>query len=178
MTESRIRAAGSPTHPPRDGGFTLVEVVLALTILSVGVLGLAASFGSMAGAGEDREREIRNQTIIDNALSALRGVDFVSVVAEFGSASDQAAFWCTEDGSVVFADPGDSVATGSILLFDDESTVPVSFADAAQGLDLNGNGTIESGAITDYRILPVRVTVTYPDETGIDPWVNEFFLTG
>jgi prepilin-type N-terminal cleavage/methylation domain-containing protein len=157
-------------------GFTLVEMVIALTIFSVGILGLAATFGSMARAGQDREREIRNSAIMSNTLSVFESVPFEEIAAAFGPGSGRDQFWCDPAGEVWFAKPGDVSAIGEIEIFDEESGIPTSFAGLTFGLDLNGNGTVEAGVVSDYQILPVRVTVTFPNDLGTQPFVNEFFL--
>lgn len=165
-----------PSPNPRSQGFTLIEMVMALSILSVGILGLAATYGSMLRAGEDREREIRSVAILSNASSALESVPFEEIARSFGPGSGQDQFWCDSDGEVWFAMPADFVAVGTIEIFNDESVIPATFSGLSPGIDLNANGTVEVGGVDDYQLLPVRVSVSYPNDPGARTHVSEFLL--
>ncbi len=155
MTQSKLT---------KSEGFTLIEFAMALTIFSVGVLGTVATFGSLNNLGDQRELEVSRSTILRNAIATLQTVDYADVPASFGTGSGQESFWCRSDGSVVFTDPGDAIGVGQYILFVDESAIPTAFADLFLGFDLNGNGVIENGPVTDYRLLPVRITISLTEQ--------------
>ena len=67
------RAASPSAGPNARGGFSLVEVVIAIVILSVGVLGLAGMTGFMVRqttlADSMTERSAAFQTVVDRLQS-------------------------------------------------------------------------------------------------------------
>ena len=50
-----------------------------------------------------------------------------------------------------------------MAFFNDESNIPAEFPGLSNGFDLNGNGIVETGAITDYTVLPTRLTLSTAD---------------
>lgn len=163
-------------HRERGEGFTLLEMTVALTMLSVGVLALAGTLGSTMELGDDRLTEIQKSVHMQNALVIVESIDFDQIAATFGAGSGNEQFWCDATGQIWFSDPGDSIAVGSIQVFDEEDAVPISFADTTVGLDLNANGVIDSGTVTDYQILPLRIILAYPNNPGTTNEVGEFFI--
>lgn len=103
MKASRARvAAGS-----RAGGFTLIEVIVAISLLA---FGLALSFGTLRGASKATERaEITSQR--DERLRAVQGL----LRAQLGSALPIAYAFDSESGAATFlsmsADKLEFVAT-------------------------------------------------------------------
>ena len=86
----RLPSAGKAPTPARRGGFSMVEVIIAILILSVGVLGLAASTAHIVRqvtfADLITERSIAFQSVIDRLQSLPydsvdTGADSVGVFA-------------------------------------------------------------------------------------------------
>lgn len=141
-----------------QGGFTLLEIAAAATLLVVGVLSLAATFLSTSRLYEDNRDTRIVATALRNVVETLRGEDFLTLTQNYGSGTANPQFWVGDDGVVSFVDPGDAHISGTILFFADESAIPSEFADLTGGFDLNADGVITSGAITDYEVLPTRIT--------------------
>ncbi|MDA0329069.1 MAG: prepilin-type N-terminal cleavage/methylation domain-containing protein [Gemmatimonadetes bacterium] len=95
---TRRRFGASPSFDPR-AGFSLVEVVIAIVILAVGVLGLAGSTAYIVRqitlSDLMTERSVAFQTIIDR----LQSLPYASVVAGSDSVGIYALSWTvTPDG--------------------------------------------------------------------------------
>lgn len=159
-----------------ERGFSIVELVIALTVLSVGILALAGTLGSSMRLGSDRTSEIQRAIHLQNVRNIIAGVPFDEIGATFGSGSGNQEFWCTELGQVLFNDPGDAVSGGSIEVFTDETSIPDSFGATDEKLDLNANGTIDAAPVTDYRILPVRILLATTGDPASPTEVEEFLL--
>lgn len=86
----------SPPPPPRDaGGFTLIEVLVALVILAVGLLALEAMSIS---AAKMNARAERRSTYVAMATDTLERT--LSRLRELGTAGTHTAY--TEHGAQVF----------------------------------------------------------------------------
>ena len=112
----------TPTNPPNAtrsrAGFTIVEVVIAMLILTIGVVGMAGATGQIVRqvtlADLMTERSVAFQTIIDR----LQSLPYDSVGAGSDSVGIFAVRWTsTADGAqskiveLVTAGPGMSGAT-------------------------------------------------------------------
>ena len=157
-------------------GFSLVELIIALTVLSVGILALAGTLGSSMRLGNDRTSEIQRAIHVQNVRNTIAAIPFDEIGATFGPGSGNEEFWCTGLGQVLFNDPGDAVTSGSIEVFTDESSVPETFGAPNEQLDLNANGTIDAAPVTDYRILPVRISLGTSGDPASPIEVEEFLL--
>ncbi len=145
---------------------TLVEIAIAISILAIGALAFAGTFVNTAQLSQDT-RDTRVITVaMKNVLETLHAEHFPSLTTNYGQGTANPSFWCTDDGTVVFTDPGNASVTGSIEFFNDESSIPASFAGLNGGFDLNADGTVSSGPVSDYRILPTRITMTVVDSTS------------
>lgn len=62
--------------PPRRGGFSLIEVIVALMVLSIGILGMAAGAGWMVRVAHYGELETRRSTALQSAVESVRAQPF------------------------------------------------------------------------------------------------------
>ncbi len=162
----------------RQGGWSFVELTAAITLLLLGVLGVASSFLGTTRLSET----VRDNNILGvatrNVIESLRTDMFSAVADRFGPGSGREGFWIGPDGSVTFTDPGNSIATGTITLYNDESAIPSCFGDLSGGFDLNANGTIETGPITGYWILPIQINLSMTRPDGTRNVTVNFILSG
>ena len=98
---------------------------------------------------------------IRNAIGTLQAADFSSLTEEFGPDTANSTFSCSADGTLSFpaADSNAAKLTGEIVFFNDEVNIPPSFADLSGGFDINGNGFVDNGPVTGYKILPARLVL-------------------
>lgn len=74
-----ISAVERHTVPVNVGGFSLVEVVVALTILTVGVLALGASTAHAMARIQDSELRAERLFVARQATELLRGTEWASL---------------------------------------------------------------------------------------------------
>lgn len=161
----------------REGGWSLVELAVSVSFVVIGVLGLALGMFRAANLQEEtRENCLLSQTF-RNILAEVQKVPFSSVTTTFGPSSGKDKFWCAEDGGVYFSPPKKYEASGQIQFFTQESAVPKVLSGLTGSLDLSGNGTIDLFPVTDYKVLPVRLTLTLDRSEGSTTHVADFLLT-
>lgn len=149
----------------RERGFTLLELTFSMVVLAVGVLATAATLGSLTKMGDERTVESQRTILLRNAIAILKEAPFEDAVEVFSGQTSQ--FVCHPDGSVTFTPSEDSTGVGTFEFFTNEQSVPESFADLSSGFDLNGNGVIDATPVDDYRVLPVRITISL-ESRGVD----------
>jgi prepilin-type N-terminal cleavage/methylation domain-containing protein len=164
---SRLRPLASEAGPPRAHGFSLVELLVATTILAVvlaGAYGWVWSVGSLAGTTDDR---VQAATI---AAAAAR-----SVIEDVGAAVDVAAPAAGRDpgGSLAVVRDGVDEAPETVVIVWDPARRVVwrnasgtYVADHVQGFSvgflLEDGRSVEGGAMgaADWRsVRAVRVTL-------------------
>jgi prepilin-type N-terminal cleavage/methylation domain-containing protein len=71
----------------RRNGFSLIEVIVAMVILSVGILAMGASTGFVLTQVRAAELRTDRMTAVQQAVERLRGVDWDDLEAVCGSQS-------------------------------------------------------------------------------------------
>jgi len=84
-----------PAYPRRSprGGFSLVEVIVALMVLSIGILGMAAGAGWMVRVAHFGELETRRSAALQSAVETVRAQPFDQVVSASESFGDVTVSW-------------------------------------------------------------------------------------
>jgi len=119
-TEQRRGAPEERVHAGERGGFTIVEIVIALIVLTVGVLGMAGTTAYVVRqvtlANVMTKRAAAFQTTIDH----LQALPYASVTSGSDSVGDYAISWtAVNDGSqsrivtIVTAGPGLATVAGT-----------------------------------------------------------------
>jgi prepilin-type N-terminal cleavage/methylation domain-containing protein len=162
------------------GGFTLVEVMVALVLLSIAMLGFSRSVvASMIAA--DTDREVLTATEASRGImERLSGSDFFQVFVLFnGDPSDDPGVAGSAPGAT-FDVPGLDPQTGDPDGQVGEVLLPFTKVDGvwqvredldlpALGLprDLSGDGVIDTlDHSSDYVILPARVRIEWRGDAG------------
>jgi prepilin-type N-terminal cleavage/methylation domain-containing protein len=133
-------------------GFTLIEVVIALSLLTVGFLGFASFFVVNARSYDN----IREEALVLHALrqtaERIRGAPFARIASTYQG----------------YAFAIDEIhATGQVRLFLNETDG--SAAAMALGLprDLNGDGLANSPDVSaSYLLCPLRIEVAWSNPRG------------
>ena len=133
----------------RNSGFTLVEVMSATVLMTVGLMGLGVVFVSSHRSHEMGTEEAVVSHAIRRTVEQMRGEAFADIATLYTGYQ----FTLNEiNGS------------GTVAIYVDENaTVP----ELGLPRDLNGDGNASSSDVTaSYILLPVRIDVTWPDSFG------------
>ena len=120
MSQRQTQAPTAPRNKRAKGGFTVVEVIIAMVILAIGVLGLAGTTAYIVRqitlSDLMTERTVAFQTIVDR----LQSLPYDSVTAGADTIGIYSVSWSsTNNGSqnktvtIVTQGPGMSTATGA-----------------------------------------------------------------
>jgi prepilin-type N-terminal cleavage/methylation domain-containing protein len=110
--------ADSPATASGRGGFTLVEVVVALIILTVGVLGLAGTTVWVVRQSTLAELSTERAAAVQTVVEQLRASDYATLAAGSDSVGRFDLSWSVTNGSrsklvtVVSVGPGLSSGSG------------------------------------------------------------------
>lgn len=135
----------------REAGSLLVELVISMSILSVGLLGFLLSFSSNSKASRDVGDVDDVRIAMDNIAEALRAAPFDQVYATYNGTSIPVEH---------LAGPyGTSAASVSVKCHVDETQLSPEFGPI---YDIDGAGGLQTkNCSTTYKILPVQLTVSY-----------------
>jgi hypothetical protein len=110
-------------------------------------------------------------------IGELRKVPFSNLLTAYGSMSGKDSFWIGQDLKLYFTAQPNSLATGQIQFFNKESAMPSPWPSFSAGFDLNASGTIEPNPVTNYRVLPTRITLNTDRMDGAGTLVMDLLLT-
>jgi type IV pilus assembly protein PilV len=138
--------------PIASGGFTLLEVAVALSLLTVGLLGFASLFVVNARTYERVSEDIL-------ALHSLREVAETIRGAPFGAAAkNYQSYAFTID---------DIKATGKVTIFTDETDASADAKVLGLPRDLDGDGkAVTTNISASYYLLPVKVEASWTNAEG------------
>ena len=169
-----------------QAGFTLVELLIALTVLTISANGLVSFFTAVPRMMDEAQRK---RTVMDETMGMyeeLRGQEFASLFVRYNETTlDDPAFGnapgnervLTETARCLGSDPGSPASIR--LYFPALSGSPMELredmVDPGLGMprDLNGDGVIDGlNHASDYVVLPVRIEVRW-SEGGADKTHSE-----
>jgi prepilin-type N-terminal cleavage/methylation domain-containing protein len=91
------RTAG-PRRRNARAGFSLIEVIVAMVVLTVGLLGLAAGTGWMIRTVQFGQIETARSTALQSAVESVRAVPFASMTSGSETYGDHAVAWTLGGG--------------------------------------------------------------------------------
>ena len=156
-------ARREPRAASRESGWLLLEAMIALTVLTVGVLGFLFSFQANYRATQEMGCRDLAQVAMESAVETLRGENFTTLYANYQGA--------------VFPAPGLTAPDGTAAVvrvrFDvNETTLPAQYGPV---LDIDGDGAKTTlDASTKYVLLPTCLTLSYQMSYG--PEVKRLFV--
>ena len=166
------RGSGGRAAGPRNAraGFTLLEMVIAIVILTVSVGGMLASVlssGKLEAGRTERELPIR---AAESQIETLQGVDFATVFATFNRRTFAVEGLDPQEGAA---------AVGAFEFPTVGNQLREDVDDAGLGMprDLSGDGVVDGADHSGtYQILPVRVRVAWRGSAGESQVVLETYL--
>lgn len=173
------RPPGRPTRLQRRSGFSLVELMIAVVVLTVAVSGFSSSVLSSLVLGRmNRETDIAQQAA-RRVLEEIQGEEFAQVFAAYNDALGDYAGAGAEVGSGFAVDgldlrAGDADGLAGRVEFPtidaggvDELREDVVDAGLGMPRDLDGeNGIDGADHAGDYELLPVRVVIEWNGVRG------------
>ena len=157
----------------REGGWSMMELAVSITVLVLGVMGFLAGFHGAAKLDADTRDNYLINLAYRNVVAELSSSQFENLTADYGTGSGKEDFYLAPVdsttkvlGDIVYTVPTRPQATGSIQFFPEESSPPTTWNGVAGSLDLNADGSICGGASSDYLILPTIVGITVESIQG------------
>ena len=149
----------------RQDGWLLIEVMIALMVLSLGVLGFMSAFQSNFRASREIGNRDLMETALESAAERLRAANFGTLYATYQNTTFPAPGLTGPDGNPAVVQ----------VQFDvNETTLPLEYGPV---LDIDGDGAkTNTNASTSYVILPTRLTLSYQMGNGVDTKVLYLLL--
>ena len=151
------RIAANTTHA---GGMTLVEIMIAMSVLAVGIMSVMSALISITSLENANHEELVAINIARQKLAEIQTAPFGAVFSLYGPGSSGGTFTVSQlqngTGKIIFP----VNANGKL----DETIV-----DANLGMpqDLNGNGTSSDTDVSgSYILLPVRIQLQWSSPAG------------
>lgn len=141
----------------RESAFSLIELVVALTFITLGIVGVFSVFFVNSVASQSTGQRDEMRVALENVSELVRFADFKTLYATYHGTNVEVP---------ELEDPGGGPAKVTITCYVDETTLPAEFGPV---LDLDGKGGL---ATTDcsatYKLLPVELSVTYVDRGFVE----------
>ncbi len=150
--------------PPRQRGVSLLEVLVALLVMSIGLIGLAALQAKSMTANRDGLYRIRAVHLADQIVESMRA----NPAGAAGYTGAAQSFGCSQAGTTAAVD-----CTPAQVAADDLWTWHNCISRAATGLP-NGSGTVTANTATTPTTY--TVTVTWRNSATPHSYRASFFL--
>lgn len=139
----------------RESGWLLIEAMIALTVLTVGVLGFLFSFQANFRATREMGNRDQAQAALETAVETLQSGNFSTLYDNFNNVQLPAPGLLAVDGNP---------ATVRVQFDVNEPTLPAQYGPVA---DIDGDGAMTNPDCSNsYVILPARLTLTYQMSYG------------
>jgi Tfp pilus assembly protein PilV len=151
----------------REEGWLLIEIMIAVTILTVGILGFLLSYHANFRATQEVAIRDQANVAIATTIETLRTSSFSALYDTYQGASIP-----------VTCIPGPSGETAAVSIqFDvNEATLPTEYGPIE---DLDGDGVKSTTAYSSsYVLLPARISLTYQMSFGPETKVAYVVLRG
>ncbi len=158
-----LKSYPSKILPNRKSGFLMVELMIAIGIFTIGVLGFLSTFFVTHRAGSDVAIRDKVRVALESVSELLRNSDFETLYQNF------------DKKRIEIPDvqgPGGGPAQVRIRCYINEHAIPAAFGPV---FDLDGDGVLETSNVsTSYKLLPVHLRIHYATSYGNE--VREVYL--
>ena len=171
MSAPKLSALQSPARP---GGFSLLEVLIALVILSVGLLGIAAMLGTTVKGNDSAYMRSQATILANNIIDRMRANPIGAANGDYDIAIGTPA-----PGSATVCTGGGADCDSAVLADYDLTQWKQTLASASNGLP-DGDGGISTSQLGGVNL--VTVTVQWNDSRaghalGTAPAATTFSLS-
>lgn len=147
----------------REEGILLLELIMAITVLTMGILGFLTAFHASLKAGHELGSRDQAQASLESVIETLNAADFSTLYATYEGATFPV------DGLV---DSAGNPAVIRVNFHVNETTMLSEYGPIG---DIDGDGAMSTlDASTSYVILPARLTLSYEMTHGTEN--KEMFL--
>ncbi|MEI6233366.1 MAG: prepilin-type N-terminal cleavage/methylation domain-containing protein [Planctomycetota bacterium] len=147
-------------HPPPPHGMTLIELMVAMSILAIGILGSMSALISISALETANHDDLIAVNISRQKLAEIQTQSFQTIFTFYGPNGAQNSFPVTPlpngTGKLVFP----TNAAGAL----DET---INDTDLGMPMDLNSNGSAsDTDVSTSYKLLPLRIEISWDSSVG------------
>src|SRR4030095_10011083 len=145
----------------REGGWLLIDALLALTLLTVGLLGFLMSFAGNSSSARIVDDRDEARVALERIAETLRSADFSTVYQNYNWAAFEVpeleTSWTYTSGGTTYSYSYPSYAWA--IFYVNELALPSEFGPI---LDIDGSGGLNNtNCSSSYKILPVRLFLMY-----------------
>ena len=151
-------------------GTLLVELMIAMSIFTVGVLGLLSVNQSLFRANQDLSSQDLVSSALTNAVESISTADFLTVYSNYSKRylDPAPALTVNSQSTTLGRLMGvDGNPARVLVTFDvDETNLPAEYGPIA---DLDGDGELSSVDVSGtYRLLPARLELNHQTANGVE----------
>lgn len=151
----------------RRSGYSLVELVIALTLLTVGLLAFFFTLYANFRAGGRMTDLDRVRVSLDNVAEQLRIAPFPEVFKQYHATNIEVP---------ELEGPDNLPARVQISCYVNELKIPTEFGPV---LDIDGKGGLETADCSaTYEVLPVRLRLEYLGTDGVVERREQYLILG
>ncbi len=141
----------------RGGGWMLVELMIAIAVLAIGILGFLFSFQANFRTTRELGMYDEAQVAMESVLDTLRADDFPTLYARYQNSTFPVN---------ALTDPAGGPARVQVTFFVNETALPAEFGSV---LDMDGDGKrATANASANYLLLPTRLSISYTMSYGVE----------
>ena len=159
-----MRHLGQLKH---EAGMLLVELMIALTLLTVGILGYFASFATNFRAADDVSNQDDVRVVLNDLVENLQNTPFDQIYSTYN-------YTWLEVPSL----PGSYGYPGwAYVHFHTYEPELAYYYEFGPIMDIDGQGGLDTAdASTNYKLLPTHITVWYMQPDGMWWWKQLFVV--
>lgn len=153
-----------PRSAKREGGFTLIEIVIAMAVVVIALIGATSALVSSDMTRELTREKVLAQNAARRVIEQMRDATFANVFSNYSNGTNPGPTFTVERLNAI---PG--VPVGQVSFPTSGGTLRENITDADWSMprDLNGDGAVDAQPHhMDYKLLPVRVTVRWRSIRG------------
>ncbi len=150
----------------RESGSMLLEAVIAISVITIGLLGFFSTFYSTVRASGELAEEDEVRVALENLVETLRNENFSTLYADYNCRWVQVPTLRWYGGDPAWA---------YVMFYVNEASLPSSFGPLS---DIDGSpSSTSTDCSTSYKLLPTRILLYYYPQNASSYKVYQLFVT-